>query len=318
MAAERAHAPSAALPRARRAGDLGRGVRRALPRAGGARGAAARAAHARLADAARRRASGRGVRAGRAPAGRCSRSPTRAIATQLAAWDARARRLLAQRGLDDDVAYVTEPKIDGLAISLVYRDGVLARGATRGDGLIGEDVTANLRTIDALPRRLAGDAPAGARRGARRDLPAARGLRAAQRGAPRGRSQRAHEPAQLGRGLAAPEGSRGDGLAPARAAHLRRRCARGHRVRVALERARVAAGTGLPGQSAVAPARDVREHGRGLRGPRGPARRARLRHRRLRRQDRPPRPAGGARIGRARPALGDRLQVPAHDGRSRG
>ena len=77
---------------------------------------------------------------------------------QLAAWDARARRLLAQRGLDDDVAYVTEPKIDGLAISLVYRDGVLARGATRGDGLIGEDVTANLRTIDALPRRLAGDA----------------------------------------------------------------------------------------------------------------------------------------------------------------
>ena len=69
---------------------------------------------------------------------------------QLAAWDARARRLLAQRGLDDDVAYVTEPKIDGLAISLVYRDGVLARGATRGDGLIGEDVTANLRTIDAL------------------------------------------------------------------------------------------------------------------------------------------------------------------------
>ena len=74
----------------------------------------------------------------------------------LAAWDARARRLLAQRGLDDDIAYVTEPKIDGLAISLVYRDGVLARGATRGDGLIGEDVTANLRTIDALPKSLRG------------------------------------------------------------------------------------------------------------------------------------------------------------------
>jgi DNA ligase (NAD+) len=78
---------------------------------------------------------------------------------QLAAWDARARRLLAQRGLDDDVAYVTEPKIDGLAISLVYRNGVLARGATRGDGEIGEDVTANLRTIEALPRRLAGAGP---------------------------------------------------------------------------------------------------------------------------------------------------------------
>jgi DNA ligase (NAD+) len=79
----------------------------------------------------------------------------------LAAWDARARRLLAQKGLDEDVAYVTEPKIDGLAISLVYRDGVLARGATRGDGLVGEDVTANLRTIDALPKRLPGSsAPA--------------------------------------------------------------------------------------------------------------------------------------------------------------
>ena len=77
----------------------------------------------------------------------------------LAAWDARARRLLAQRGLEEDVAYVTEPKIDGLAISLVYRDGVLTRGATRGDGLIGEDVTANLRTIEALPKRLAGPQP---------------------------------------------------------------------------------------------------------------------------------------------------------------
>ncbi len=77
----------------------------------------------------------------------------------LAAWDARARRLLAQKGLDDDIAYVTEPKIDGLAISLVYEHGVLTRGATRGDGTVGEDVTANLRTIAALPQRLSGDAP---------------------------------------------------------------------------------------------------------------------------------------------------------------
>ncbi len=77
----------------------------------------------------------------------------------LAAWDARARRLLAQKGLDDDIAYVTEPKIDGLAISLVYEHGSLTRGATRGDGTIGEDVTANLRTIKELPKRLSGDAP---------------------------------------------------------------------------------------------------------------------------------------------------------------
>ena len=49
----------------------------------------------------------------------------------LAAWDARVRRLLAQKGLDDDIAYVTEPKIDGLAISLVYEHGTL-RAARRG------------------------------------------------------------------------------------------------------------------------------------------------------------------------------------------
>jgi DNA ligase (NAD+) len=57
-------------------------------------------------------------------------------------------------GTDDPVAYVLEPKIDGSAISLVYEDGVFARGATRGDGLRGEDVTANLRTIEAVPLRM--------------------------------------------------------------------------------------------------------------------------------------------------------------------
>jgi DNA ligase (NAD+) len=55
--------------------------------------------------------------------------------------------------------YVTEPKIDGLAISLIYRDGVFERGATRGDGVTGEDVTANLRTVRSLPLRVGGDAP---------------------------------------------------------------------------------------------------------------------------------------------------------------
>ena len=52
---------------------------------------------------------------------------------------------------DEPVAYVTEPKIDGSAISLLYEDGVFVRGATRGDGLRGEDVTANLRTIRSIP-----------------------------------------------------------------------------------------------------------------------------------------------------------------------
>ena len=60
-------------------------------------------------------------------------------------------------GTDELVAYVVEPKIDGSAISLVYEDGVFVRGATRGDGERGEDVTVNLRTIDAIPLRVRTD-----------------------------------------------------------------------------------------------------------------------------------------------------------------
>jgi DNA ligase (NAD+) len=78
---------------------------------------------------------------------------------ELRAWDQRIRNLLAKERDVIELEYVTEPKIDGLAISLVYRDGVLERGATRGDGEIGEDVTHNLRTIKAIPLRL-DDAPA--------------------------------------------------------------------------------------------------------------------------------------------------------------
>ena len=58
---------------------------------------------------------------------------------------------------DEPVAYVTEPKIDGLAINLTYENGVLVRGATRGDGLQGEDVTVNLRTIPSVPLKMRGD-----------------------------------------------------------------------------------------------------------------------------------------------------------------
>jgi DNA ligase (NAD+) len=76
---------------------------------------------------------------------------------ELLAWDGRNRRLLAAHGLGEAaLSYVSEPKIDGLAISLVYRDGIFERGATRGNGVIGEDVTANLRTIHAVPLRLRG------------------------------------------------------------------------------------------------------------------------------------------------------------------
>src|SRR3954471_22744775 len=77
---------------------------------------------------------------------------------ELLAWDKRIRNLLAQERDVVELEYVTEPKIDGLAISLLYEEGRLTRGATRGDGEIGEDVTQNLRTIKAIPLRLK-DAP---------------------------------------------------------------------------------------------------------------------------------------------------------------
>ncbi|HXD54197.1 MAG TPA: NAD-dependent DNA ligase LigA [Solirubrobacteraceae bacterium] len=80
-------------------------------------------------------------------------------AEELRAWVERMRNHLAREGIEQPrFDYVVEPKIDGLAISLLYRDGVLERGATRGNGEIGEDVTHNLRTIGAIPLRIR-DAP---------------------------------------------------------------------------------------------------------------------------------------------------------------
>ena len=78
-------------------------------------------------------------------------------AEEFSEFCARARRFL---GWTEALAIVAEPKIDGLSINLTYENGVFMRGATRGDGTEGEDVTANLRTMpDAIPKRLNGPAP---------------------------------------------------------------------------------------------------------------------------------------------------------------
>jgi DNA ligase (NAD+) len=81
---------------------------------------------------------------------------------ELLAWGARLERRLAELEGDDRpaVAFVCELKIDGVAISITYEDGVLTQAATRGDGRVGEDVTANVRTLGQVPERLDGDAPA--------------------------------------------------------------------------------------------------------------------------------------------------------------
>jgi DNA ligase (NAD+) len=76
---------------------------------------------------------------------------------ELRAFDERVRRGLGA-GPDETVAYVAEMKIDGVSIALTYEDAVLVRGATRGDGVRGEEVTANIRTVRAIPLRLRDEA----------------------------------------------------------------------------------------------------------------------------------------------------------------
>jgi len=73
-------------------------------------------------------------------------------------FDSRVKRFL---GIDETLIYVAEPKLDGLSVELVYENGLLVLGSTRGDGFTGEDVTANLRTVRSIPLRLTGEyAPA--------------------------------------------------------------------------------------------------------------------------------------------------------------
>ncbi|MEH6543723.1 MAG: NAD-dependent DNA ligase LigA [Porticoccaceae bacterium] len=80
--------------------------------------------------------------------------------TELKEFDRRMRerlKLEAEEGQQAALEYACEPKLDGLAVSLLYRNGVFERGATRGDGETGEDITLNLRTIASVPLRLSGE-----------------------------------------------------------------------------------------------------------------------------------------------------------------
>ena len=74
---------------------------------------------------------------------------------ELEAFDRRISDRLNYK-TDQQIDYICEPKLDGVAVSLLYRDGLLVRGATRGDGKVGEDITANVRTINSIPLKLSG------------------------------------------------------------------------------------------------------------------------------------------------------------------
>ena len=224
------------------------------------------------------------------------------------------RNHLAREGIEDPAfAFVAEPKIDGLAISLVYRDGVLERGATRGNGEVGEDVTHNLRTIGAIPLRIDDAPPLVEVRGeVYMSLPDFAALN--ERRAAAGPVD-LHEPAQL-----APPGTIRQ-LDPALAAErpLSMWCYgdrrhRGHRASTrhweALEWLRE---HGFRVNGDVARSTTEDEVVAQCLALAGAPRRARLRDRRRRRQGRRHRAAAPPRRRRARPALGDRLEVPAHD-----
>ena len=156
-----------------------------------------------LALAPGRRAAARGNSPRCATPCRCSRSATRFPTRRSCEFVDRIRRFL-RLAADDKIVFTAEPKIDGLSCSLRYEDGQLARAATRGDGSEGEDVTANVRTLDDVPQRLQGQERARHLRGARRGL---------------------HDQVRLPRAQRAAEGGGASRSSPIRATRRRARCA---------------------------------------------------------------------------------------------
>ena len=229
----------------------------------------------------------------------------------LGKWAEDVRKRL---GTDEPVAYVIEPKFDGSAISLVYEHGRFVRGATRGDGHRGEDVTRNLRTVDTVPLR---SSPPTARRRRRCSRFGARSTSRcpASRASPRRRSPRARSPRRT-RGTRPPARSASSTLGSPPSARSRSGCTAS------------ASATAISRRRSGGCSMWLREHGfrtnphaerletieevaEASHGVGDAARGARLRDRRHRDQGRRPRPAAAARCSARASTLGARLQVGA-------
>ncbi len=221
-------------------------------------------------------------------------------------FEGRVRKVLGDR----PVAYTAELKIDGLGISVLYRDGKFARAVTRGDGVRGDDVSANVKTVRSLPLVIA---EKGRGRGPRRDLPA---LRLLPRDQPRPRGGRRgplRQSPERGGGLHPPPRSEGGGRPePGRLPlhPVRRRPGGGEPV----GRPAPAQGARPPDQSPLALLPDPRRGPGLLPGVERPPRRPRIRRRRHRRQGRLRRGPAGARDDGQIAALGRLLQVPGPPG----
>ena len=231
-------------------------------------------------------------------------------AEELEAWQTRVGRLLER----DDFAFVCEPKIDGLAISLIFEDGRFTVGATRGDGLRGEEITTNLRTIRSLPLVLNGSHDAAFEVRGEVYLSQGEFERLNRERAASG-EQLYMNPRNTAAGSLRQLGSEEDRKPQSRPLRVPARLDRGYRrVREPVGGAGAAARGRVPGKPARAPPGERRGGGGVLPRMGAPARRAGLRDRR--RGDQGRRLRAPARTGRrrARAALGDSVEVPGGAG----